>query len=102
MGKRGRISGTNPGEHSSSLNPLYRIHSAQRITLSFNQEKYHLRNKVETVFSVMKRKFGESLKARKYRLQIKKITIKVILCNLSRTISTFLFLIFIEEFYRAE
>ena len=32
----------------------------------------------------MKRKFGESLKARKYQLQIKQIKIKVILYNLSR------------------
>jgi hypothetical protein len=33
----------------------------RRIAQSFNQEKYHQRNKVETVFSVLKRKFGESL-----------------------------------------
>jgi len=30
----------------------------------FDDEKYHQRNKVETVFSVMKRKFGEALNAR--------------------------------------
>jgi hypothetical protein len=73
----------------------------RRIALSFNQEKYHQRNKVETVFSVMKRKFWESLKARKYSLQIKEIKIKVILYNLSTMISTLLFLIPIKEFYRA-
>jgi hypothetical protein len=73
----------------------------RRIVQLFDQEKYHQRNKVETVFSVMKRKFGESLKARKYRLQIKEIKIKVILYNLSRMILTFSILIFIEEFYRA-
>jgi hypothetical protein len=53
------------------------------------------------MFSVLKRKFGESLKARKFRLQVKEIKIKVILYNLSRMISTFLFLILVEEFYRA-
>ena len=74
----------------------------RRIAQSFDDEKYHQRNKVETVFSVMKRKFGESLKARKYRLQVKEIKIKVILYNLSRIISTFAILIFIEEFYRAK
>ena len=74
----------------------------RRIALSFDQKKYHQRNKVETVFSVLKRKFGESLKARKYRLQVKEIKIKVILYNLSRIISTFLFLILAEEFYRAQ
>jgi transposase len=76
----------------------YRI----RIAQSFDQEKYHQRNKVETVFSVLKRKFGEVLKARKYRLQIKEIKIKVILYNLSRVISTLSFLILIEDFYRAD
>jgi len=45
----------------------------------------------------MKRKFGESLKARKYRLQIKEIKIKVILSNLSGIISSPFFLIVIEE-----
>ena len=74
----------------------------RRIAQSFDDEKYHQRNKVETVFSVMKRKFGESLKARKFRLQVKEIKIKVILYNLSRIISAFAILIFIEEFYRAE
>jgi hypothetical protein len=73
----------------------------RRIAQSFDEEKYHQRNKVETVFSVLKQRFGESLKARKYRLQIKEIKIKVILYNLSRMISTFSFLILAEEFYRA-
>jgi len=74
----------------------------RRIAQSFNQEKYHQRNKVETVFSVLKRRFGESLKARKYRLQIKEIKIKVILYNLSRLMISFAILIIVEEFYRAE
>ena len=73
----------------------------RRIAQSFDEEKYHQRNKVETVFSVMKRKFGEALKARIYRLQVKEIKIKVILYNLSRLISTLSFLVLIEEFYRA-
>jgi len=73
-----------------------------RIALMFDDEKYHQRNMVETVFSVLKRKFGEALKARKYRFQIKEIKIKVILYNLSRMISTLSLLILIEEFYRAD
>ena len=74
----------------------------RRIAQSFNEEKYHQRNMVETAFSVLKRKFGETLKARKYRLQVKEIKIKVILYNLSRMISTLSILILIEDFYRAE
>jgi len=73
----------------------------RRIAQSFDEEKYHQRNKVETVFSVLKRKFGESLKSRKYRIQVKEIKIKVILYNLSRIISAFAFLILFKEFYRA-
>jgi hypothetical protein len=56
---------------------------------------------VETVFLVLKRKYGESLKARKFRLQVKEVKIKVILYNLSRLISSFALLVLIEEFYRA-
>jgi transposase len=74
----------------------------RQIALSFDQQKYHQRNKVETVFSVLKRKFGESLKARKYRLQVKEIKIKVILYNLSRMISALSMLFYFEVFYRAE
>jgi hypothetical protein len=73
-----------------------------KIAQSFDKEKYPQRNTLETVFSVMKRKSGESLKARKYRFEIKEINIQVILCNLSRLILTISFLILIEEFYRAE
>jgi len=73
----------------------------RRIAQSFDQEKYHQRNMVETVFSVLKRKFGESIKARKYQLQIKEIKIKVILYNLLRAILLFSILIVIEGFYKA-
>ena len=66
---------------------------------SFDEDTYHQRNMVETVFSVMKRKFGESLKARKFRLQIKEIKFKVILYNISRIIAGLILLI--EVFYRA-
>jgi hypothetical protein len=68
----------------------------------FDSDQYHQRNKVETVFSVVKRKFGESLKARKYRLQVKEIKIKEILYNLSRMMKSFSILIIVEEFYIAK
>jgi hypothetical protein len=64
----------------------------RRVALSFNDLQYHQRNKFEIVFSVLKKKFGESLKARKYRLQVKEIKIKVILYNLSRIILIVVFL----------
>jgi hypothetical protein len=75
-------------------------HYRRQIAQSFDWEKYHQRNKVETVLSVLKRRFGEALKARKFRLQIKEIKIKVILYNISRIILTFSLLIVIEDFYK--
>ena len=74
----------------------------RRIAHSFDQEKYHQRNKVETVFSVLKRTFGEFLKARKYRLRIKEIKINVFLSNLSGLLKLFFVLIVVEEFSKAD
>ena len=71
----------------------------KRLSDSFDLEMYHQRNKVETVFSVLKRKYGESLKARRYRLQVKEIKMKAIVYNLSRLIS--FVLVILEEFYKA-
>jgi len=66
----------------------------RRISQSFDERKYPQRNKVETVFSVMKRKFGEAIRTRKYRQQVKEIKIKVILYNHSKMISS-LFALFL-------
>jgi transposase len=60
---------------------------------SFDQAQYHQRNKVETVFSVLKRKFGEALKARKFQEQIKELKIKLILYNISKIILAIFILI---------
>jgi hypothetical protein len=76
-----------------------RGYSRRTLARSFDEVTYHQRNKVETAFSVLKRKFGESLKARKYRPQIKEIKCKVILYNIARIISGLALLI--KDFYRA-
>jgi uncharacterized protein (DUF2267 family) len=94
--------------HSDSLIPIRKRkrkrisgYYRKRLAHSFNYDEYHQRSKVETVFSVLKRKYGESLKARKYRLQVKEIKVKAILYNISRMMNSFSLLIIIEEFYRA-
>ena len=74
----------------------------RRLAQSFDEEQYHQRSKVETVFSVLKRKFGESLKARKYHLQVKEIKIKMILYNISRFILSICLFFDTEDFYRAK
>ena len=50
----------------------------------FDEELYHNRNLVETMFSVLKRKYGEEIKAKKYWNQVKEIKIKLIVHNLGR------------------
>jgi len=67
----------------------------RELARSFDQTRYHQRNKVETVFSVLKRKFGETLKARKFQAQIKELKIKLILYNISKIILA----IFIQIYY---
>jgi hypothetical protein len=67
----------------------------------FDQERYRERNKVETAFSVLKRRFGEELKARKYWYQIKEIKSKVILHNLTKAGRAVVIVVVWEEFNRA-
>jgi hypothetical protein len=58
----------------------------RELSREFDLTLYHQRNLVETVFSVLKRKFGESMKARKFQSQIKELKIKLILYNISKII----------------
>lgn len=60
---------------------------------SFDPFVYHRRNLAETVFSVLKRRFGESLKARKYWNQVKEIKVKVVIYNLNRWIGKIWFIV---------
>jgi hypothetical protein len=80
------------------ISGLYR----RDLSLLFDLTLYHGRNLVETVFSVLKRKFGESLKVRKYSGQIKELKIKLILYNISKIIRASLIYISYEDFFRAE
>jgi hypothetical protein len=56
------------------------------------------RNLVETAFSVLKRRFGEALTARKYRYQIKEIKVEILIYNLVRWIRNSFIILFLEEF----
>ena len=62
------------------INGFYR----RAISREFDFTVYHRRNLVETAFSVLKRKFGECLKSRKFRNQVKEIKLKLILNNLMK------------------
>jgi hypothetical protein len=65
---------------------------------TIDDPKYRRRQLVETTFSVLKRKFGADLKARKFLMQLKKNVCKVSVYNIHR----FLQFLIVELFYRAE
>jgi hypothetical protein len=68
------------------------------MVLRSDDPKYRRRQLVEITFSVLKRKFGGDLKARKFLIQMKEITCKIIVYNIHKFLSWFI----IEEFYRAK
>jgi len=79
--------------NNESIGGKYR----QEMATQFNHIVYPRRQLVETKFSVLKRKFGGDLKARRFLSQTKEIANKMIVCNLHR----FLLFLVIEVFYRA-
>jgi hypothetical protein len=55
--------------HASYVSGKYR----QIIASSFDFKIYHCRNMAETVFSILKRLFGETLFSRSHRQQVKEM-----------------------------
>jgi hypothetical protein len=56
----------------------------RKMVWEFDEELYHNRNLVETMFSVLKRKYGEEVRAKKYWNQVKEIKFKLLVHNLDR------------------
>ncbi len=56
----------------------------RKMIWEFDEEMYHNRNLVETMFSVLKRKYGEEIRAKKYWNQLKEIKFKLLVHNLDR------------------
>ena len=52
----------------------------------YDEDKYHQRNKVETVNSVIKRLFGEVLRARIWVMQKKEMLAKILAYNIRRIV----------------
>jgi predicted enzyme involved in methoxymalonyl-ACP biosynthesis len=63
----------------------------RKMILEFDEELYHNRNMVETMFSVLKRKYGEEIKARKYWNQVTEVKIKLIVHNIDKYVKILLF-----------
>jgi len=52
--------------------------------LGFDEELYQIRNLVETAFSVLKRKYDELIKARKYWNPVTEVKIKLRVHNIDK------------------
>ncbi|RXA15579.1 IS5 family transposase [Methanosarcina sp. MSH10X1] len=64
------------------INGKYR----KQLKKEFDKITYNRRNIVETVISVVKRKFGETLRARKVRNQVKEVKVKLIVYNINKKV----------------
>jgi hypothetical protein len=51
---------------------------------NFDRKRYGQRNTVETVFSVIKRRFGNEIKSRRFRNQVKELKLKCIVYSVDR------------------
>jgi transposase len=51
---------------------------------NFDRQRYGQRNKAETVFSVIKRRFGDEIKSRGFRSQVKELKLKLIVYSIDR------------------
>ena len=58
----------------------------KQLYLSFDKTKYNKRNIAETTFSVIKRNFGETLRARKFRNRVKEIKVKLGIYNINKKV----------------
>ena len=58
----------------------------KQLHMVFDKIKYNQRNTAETTFSVVKRKFGETLRARKFRNHVKEIKLKLIVYNIDKKV----------------
>ncbi|MDQ1276262.1 MAG: hypothetical protein QG610_1837, partial [Euryarchaeota archaeon] len=56
----------------------------KQLHFTFDKTRYNRRNIAEITFSVVKRKFGEVLRARKFYNQVIEIKIKLIVYNINK------------------
>jgi len=63
------------------------------VPLKFDKRIYHQRSKVETVFSVIKRKYGSFVLSKNYKSQKKEILIRMIAYNIDRKLIISIYLV---------
>jgi transposase len=65
----------------------------KQLYLIFDNNRYNRRNIVEAIISVVKRKFGETIRARKFRNQVKEIKVKIIVYNINKKVIAIIYII---------
>jgi transposase len=78
------VSEMHPGPEATAWVRMYHYFTYQRDTFLSH---YHRRSNVETTFSMLKRKFGGSLRSKSYTAQVNEILAKVVCHNLCVLIS---------------
>lgn len=76
-------------------------HYREQIAKGFDERLYHRRSLVETVFSVMKRKFGSSVNSRLPPMQNKEAALLAVVYNVYRYVNTHTGALFGYVFYSA-
>ncbi|PIN89176.1 hypothetical protein COU57_06500 [Candidatus Pacearchaeota archaeon CG10_big_fil_rev_8_21_14_0_10_32_14] len=61
-------------------------YARSRVPIKFDEKTYHQRSKVETVFSVLKRKYGCSVLSKSFETQKKEVIIRMLAYNIDRKI----------------
>ncbi|MCX6750511.1 MAG: IS5 family transposase [Candidatus Pacearchaeota archaeon] len=74
-----------------------RMYEKLGVPLKFNEKIYHQRSKVETVFSVIKRKYGSSVLSRSFETQKRELLFRMIAYNIDRKIILSLVIIGIHQ-----
>ena len=78
------------------LKPLHKCKGEHRREMRavFDYGEYLKRNKIEAIFSSIKRKYGCALSTRKTKTQRKEVTLKIILYNIEKKLRIILIIIF--------
>jgi hypothetical protein len=92
---------SNPQIPYRSISPVYKFRGGTK--LKFHKQIYHQRSKVETVFSVIKRKYGNFILSQTFETQKKELIFRLIAYNIDRKLILSLLLIRVspEPYFKA-
>jgi hypothetical protein len=79
--------------------PVWKTHGRYRKQMKrgYNKQLYHQRNKVETIFSVIKRMFGEYIRSKMIRTKNREMAFRCIAYNMHRIVKLFIAIWFLHS-----